>query len=194
LQEKLLAEMGARARFVDVADLSAVAAALREERPAALVCEIVSNPLLKVADLPALAALAHEAGAALVVDATFATPYLCRPLELGADYVVHSATKYLAGHGDVLAGVVACSAARALDLSLRQRLLGANLGPQEPGWPYAGSRPCRCACASSAPTPPRWLPFSPRTPPWRRSTIPACPATRSTSFAGASTAAAATAP
>jgi cystathionine gamma-synthase/methionine-gamma-lyase len=191
LQEKLLAEMGARARFVDVADLSAVAAALREERPAALVCEIVSNPLLKVADLPALAALAHEAGAALVVDATFATPYLCRPLELGADYVVHSATKYLAGHGDVLAGVVACSAARALDLSLRQRLLGANLGPQEAWLALRGLKTLplrmRQQCANAAEV----AAFLAT---WRRSTIPACPATRSTSFAGVSTAAAATAP
>lgn len=131
LQNTLLAELGVRSRFVDVADLPAVATALREERPAALVCEVVSNPLLKVADLGALAAAAHEVGAALIVDATFASPYLCRPLEWGADYVVHSATKYLGGHGDVMAGIVACSAARARDLALRQRLLGANLAPDE---------------------------------------------------------------
>ena len=131
LQETLLAELGVRSRFVDVADLPAVAALLRETRPVALVCEVVSNPLLKVADLGALAETAHQVGAALVVDATFASPYLCRPLEWGADYVVHSATKYLAGHGDVMAGVVACSAERARDLSLRQRLIGANLAPEE---------------------------------------------------------------
>jgi len=66
-----------------------------------------------------------------IVDSTYTTPFLFRPLEHGADYVVHSATKYLAGHGDVMAGVVACSGERGLDLRERQKLLGANLGPQE---------------------------------------------------------------
>jgi cystathionine gamma-synthase/methionine-gamma-lyase len=131
LQNELLAGMGVRTRFVDITDLAAVAHAVQEERPVALICEATSNPLLKVADLPALAAIAHDAGAALIVDTTFATPYLLRPLACGADYAVHSATKYLSGHGDVMAGVVACSAGRAHDLRLRQRLLGANLGPQE---------------------------------------------------------------
>jgi len=131
LQERLFSSLGVRTRFVDITDLDQVAEAVRAERPTALVCEILSNPLLKVADLPALAAIAHSVGAALVVDNTFATPYLLRPLECGADYVVHSATKYLSGHGDVMAGVVACSAARAHDLRERQKLLGANLGPQE---------------------------------------------------------------
>ncbi len=79
--------------------------------PVALLCETISNPLLKLADVPALAELAHAGGAALIVDNTFASPYLCRPLALGADYVVHSATKYLGGHGDVLGGVVVTSRA-----------------------------------------------------------------------------------
>ncbi len=126
-----LASLGIRGRFVDVADLEGVQRALREERPAALVCEAISNPLLKVADLPALADLCGAAGARLIVDATFATPYLVRPLALGASYSVHSATKYLSGHGDVMAGVVACSAEAGRDLRERQKLLGANLGPQE---------------------------------------------------------------
>jgi len=65
------------------------------------------------------------------VDNTFASPYLFRPLDHGADYVIHSATKYLGGHGDLMAGVVACSVARGHDLRERQKLLGANLGPQE---------------------------------------------------------------
>lgn len=131
LLDKALAPLGVRTRFVDVADLDQVRRAVADERPAAVLCEIISNPLLKVADVPALAAIAHAAGAALIVDNTFATPYLFRPLGCGADYVVHSATKYLGGHGDVMAGVVACSAARAHDLRERQKLLGANLGPQE---------------------------------------------------------------
>jgi cystathionine gamma-synthase/methionine-gamma-lyase len=131
LLERTMAELGVRTRFVDIADMKQVANAVDEERPVALVCEIISNPLMKVADVPALVEIAHQAGATLIVDNTFATPYLLRPLEHGADYVVHSVTKYLAGHGDVMAGVVACSAERGLDLRERQKLLGANLGPQQ---------------------------------------------------------------
>ena len=131
LLERTMAELGVRTRFVDIADLEQVAAAVDQERPAVLLCEIISNPLMKVADVPTLAGIAHQAGATLIVDNTFATPYLFCPLEHGADYVVHSATKYLAGHGDVMAGVVACSGERGLDLRERQKLLGANLGPQE---------------------------------------------------------------
>jgi cystathionine beta-lyase/cystathionine gamma-synthase len=131
LLERLMATLEVRTRFVDITDLAEVTEAVRAERPVALLCEIISNPLMKVADVPALAALARDSGAALIVDNTFASPYLYRPLEHGADYVVHSATKYLGGHGDVMAGVVVCSPERALDLRERQKLLGANLGPQE---------------------------------------------------------------
>jgi cystathionine gamma-synthase/methionine-gamma-lyase len=131
LLERLLAGQGVRTRFVDIANLDEVAQAVVHERPVALLCETISNPLMKVADVPALAEVAHEAGAALVVDSTFASPYLFCPLAHGADYAVHSATKYLGGHGDLLAGVVACSSERGLDLRERQKLLGANLGPQE---------------------------------------------------------------
>ena len=131
LLDKAFVAQGVRVRFVDIADLDQVAGAVASEQPAALLCEIVSNPLLKVADVPALAEIAHAAGAALLVDNTFASPYLFRPLAHGAEYVLHSATKYLGGHGDLMAGVVACSAARGRDLRERQKLLGANLGPQE---------------------------------------------------------------
>jgi cystathionine gamma-synthase/methionine-gamma-lyase len=131
LLERTFTKLGVRVRFVDIADLDQVAEAVVEERPVALVCEIISNPLMKVADVPALAEMAHAAGAILIVDSSFASPHLFRPLEHGADYAVHSATKYLGGHGDVLAGVVACSAERGHDLRERQKLLGANLGPQE---------------------------------------------------------------
>ncbi|MGD8597633.1 MAG: PLP-dependent aspartate aminotransferase family protein, partial [Anaerolineae bacterium] len=131
LLDRTLTELGVRVRFVDITDLEEVAAAIAEESPEAIICEIISNPLMKVADVPSLAGLAREAGAKLIVDNTFASPYLFRPLEHGADYSVHSATKYLGGHGDVMAGVVACSRERGLDLRERQKLLGANLGPQE---------------------------------------------------------------
>ena len=131
LLDRGLTGLGVRVRFVDITDLDLVGRAIAEEQPAALLCEIVSNPLMKVADVPALADLAHASGATLIVDSTFASPYLFRPLEHGADYAVHSVTKYLAGHGDVMAGVVACTGERALDLRERQKLLGANLGPQQ---------------------------------------------------------------
>ena len=136
LLSRLLASQGVTPRFVDTADFAAVEAAFAAARAAgapaaALIVETISNPLLKVADLPALAELAHAAGAALIVDNTFASPYLCRPLALGADYVVHSATKYLGGHGDVLGGVTVTSAARRRELNEVNKLVGANLGPQE---------------------------------------------------------------
>ncbi|MBN1135159.1 MAG: PLP-dependent transferase [Anaerolineae bacterium] len=131
LLDKVFAAQGVRVCFVDITNLDQVADAVAGERPAALLCEIVSNPLLKVADVPTLAEIAHAAGAVLLVDNTFASPYLFRPLACGADYVLHSATKYLGGHGDLMAGVVACSTARGHDVRELQKLLGANLGPQE---------------------------------------------------------------
>ena len=131
LLARTLADLGVHTHFVDICDLAAVAQAVEQHQPAALLCEIISNPLMKVADVPALAELAHRASAALIVDNTFASPYVFRPAALGVDYVVHSATKYLAGHGDVLAGVVCCNRARAHDLRERQKLLGDNLGPEQ---------------------------------------------------------------
>jgi cystathionine gamma-synthase/methionine-gamma-lyase len=118
---------------VDVCDLPAVEAAFASAatRPVALIAETVSNPLLKVADLPRLAEIAHVHAAAFIVDNTFATPVLIHPLSLGADYVVHSATKYLGGHGDVLGGAVITSAERRKELNEINKLIGSNLGPQE---------------------------------------------------------------
>jgi cystathionine beta-lyase/cystathionine gamma-synthase len=90
----------------DFTDIAALRAKAFELKPAALVCETLSNPLLKVCDIEECASIAREVGAKLIVDNTFATPYLCRPLDLGADFVVHSATKYLGGHADATGGVV----------------------------------------------------------------------------------------
>jgi len=131
LLNRVLTTQGVAVRFVDGTDTAAVAAAVAETRPAALICETISNPLLKLADVPRLAKIAHAAGAALIVDNTFASPYLCRPLAHGADIVVHSATKYLGGHGDVLGGVVVTSAERRAALNELNKLVGGNLGPQE---------------------------------------------------------------
>ncbi len=128
---RLLAELGAQARLVDVTDLNAVEQALAETRPVALMAETISNPLLKVADVPALAELAHRYGALLLIDNTFASPYLVNPLAHGADYVIHSATKYIGGHGDVMAGVVVTSAENRRKLYELNKLVGGVLGPFE---------------------------------------------------------------
>jgi cystathionine gamma-synthase/methionine-gamma-lyase len=103
-----------------------------EAGPRVLLAETISNPLLKVCDIDACAEIAREAGARLVVDNTFASPYLCRPLEHGADLVVHSATKYLGGHADVMGGlVVSRDAADAAALVGIMKLAGGVLGVWE---------------------------------------------------------------
>ncbi len=130
LLSTLMSQQGVRVAFVDTTDLQQVEQAIAAERPVAVVVETVSNPLLKLADLESLACLAHAVGAALIVDNTFATPYLCPPLALGADYVVHSASKYIGGHGDVLAGVVITTAANRQRLLALEKLLGAVLAPE----------------------------------------------------------------
>lgn len=127
----VLAPLGLRFRYVDVTDQAAVAGALAEAQPKALYLETMSNPLLKVADIPTLATLGRRYGALVLVDNTFASPYLVQPLQYGADMVIHSATKYLGGHGDVTGGVVVTSAERAKTLASLMRLVGGVLGPQE---------------------------------------------------------------
>ena len=131
LLNNLMSTQGVTTHFVDVGDLDQVARTIAETRPVAVIAETISNPLLKVADIPRLAEMAHEVGAALIVDNTFTTPFLYRPLADGADYVVHSATKYLGGHGDVLGGVVVASATRRNGLFELIKLMGGNLGPEE---------------------------------------------------------------
>jgi cystathionine gamma-synthase/methionine-gamma-lyase len=131
LLDQLMRSQGVATCFVDVTDLETVETLCMELEPVALLVETISNPLLKIADLPALAQVAHRHGAALLVDNTFATPCLVQPLTLGADVVIHSATKYLGGHGDVLGGVVVTSQARWADLFEILKVTGANLGPQE---------------------------------------------------------------
>ncbi|HEY3765024.1 MAG TPA: aminotransferase class I/II-fold pyridoxal phosphate-dependent enzyme [Gaiellales bacterium] len=114
-------------RLVDIADMDAVRRAV--EGAALIVVETVSNPHLAVADIPAVVQIAHAAGAKVAVDNTIATPIGCRPLEHGADLVLHSATKYLNGHSDVLAGVAAGPADLIERLAERSLELGATLAP-----------------------------------------------------------------
>jgi methionine-gamma-lyase len=109
---RVLAGLGIATEFVDPTDLIAVDAALGRAGAPVLYVETVSNPTIVVSDIAALAEAAHRHGALLLVDNTFASPYACRPIERGADLVMHSATKYLSGHADVLAGVVVGSRER----------------------------------------------------------------------------------
>jgi cystathionine gamma-synthase len=105
LIDKVLAAWGVAYTVADLSTVEDVRAAVRPETRL-IWCESPSNPLLGIADIAALAGVAHDAGARLVVDNTFATPYLQTPLALGADVVVHSTTKYLGGHSDVVGGAV----------------------------------------------------------------------------------------
>ncbi|UGQ09370.1 cystathionine gamma-synthase [Yinghuangia sp. ASG 101] len=111
-------------------DAEAVRAAVVPGRTKVIWCETPSNPLLGVADIAVLADIAHDAGALLVVDNTFASPYLQQPLSLGADVVVHSTTKYMGGHSDVVGGaLVAADAGLGEKLAYHQNAMGAVAGP-----------------------------------------------------------------
>lgn len=151
---KVLEPTGIETVFVDFCDEQALAAAIAEHRPGALLMETISNPLLRVAPLDHIAVMAKEAGVQLIVDSTFSTPLINRPLELGADFVVHSLTKYLAGHGDVLAGSVVTNAANIESVRALARPLGPVLGPFESylamrgikTFPLRMQRQCANAC------------------------------------------------
>ncbi|HEX7497669.1 MAG TPA: aminotransferase class I/II-fold pyridoxal phosphate-dependent enzyme [Candidatus Limnocylindrales bacterium] len=112
LMTRILAGLGVATEFVDPTDLEAVDAALARTGSPLLYVETISNPTIIVSDIGALAEIAHRHGALLLVDNTFASPFGCRPIERGADLVMHSATKYISGHADVLAGVVVGSRER----------------------------------------------------------------------------------
>jgi cystathionine gamma-synthase/methionine-gamma-lyase len=131
LLNAIYTSFGVETLFVDALDLDQVEHALARGRVRLLLCETISNPLLRVTDIPALAELAHRYGARLAVDNTFATPVLLRPGTLGADDVIHSATKYLGGHGDVTGGVVATTADRRWELNEVNKAIGSILGPFE---------------------------------------------------------------
>src|SRR2546423_4804813 len=96
---------GIKTVTADFSNLEEVRTKAREAKPRVLLAETISNPLLKACDIDACAEIAHEAGARLIIDNTFASPYLCQPLKHGADLVVHSATKVLGGHADAMGGI-----------------------------------------------------------------------------------------
>jgi cystathionine gamma-synthase/methionine-gamma-lyase len=154
LLEDFFAAQGVPVRYTDFCDLEQVSAALAELKPSVVLAEQLTNPLLKVIDVKALATLAHQAGARLVVDNTLATPILERPLELGADLVVHSATKFLGGHADVSAGIVVARPTLLKDLLRRySKLMGSTLGPFEANLVARGMKTLdlrlRAQCASA---------------------------------------------
>lgn len=128
---KVLARLGIESTFVDTTDLEAIRQAIQPNTKAIYV-ETPTNPLLKVTDIRAVADVAHEHDLLFVVDNTFATPYWQNPIPLGADIVLHSATKYLGGHSDLVAGLVVVNNEKlAEDIHFIQNAVGGILGPQD---------------------------------------------------------------
>jgi cystathionine beta-lyase/cystathionine gamma-synthase len=156
---------GVSIRFADVCDLEALRAAVAEAKPGCILIESISNPLLRVGDIAKIAEIANQAGAALVVDNTFATPMIVRPLDLGAHISVHSLTKYLAGHGDVMGGVVITDEPHFATLRSLGRTIGPILGPFEcyltmrgiKTFPLRMERQCANACRVAS-----WLSAHPK--------------------------------
>ena len=131
LFDKIFSQYGLSFSYVDTSNTATVAAALQPSTKAVFV-ETLTNPLLKFADLRSISALCKDNNLLLIADNTFLTPYLLRPLDLGADIAVYSATKYLAGHNDTVAGLVTVKdPQRAETVYFLQNSVGAVLGPQD---------------------------------------------------------------
>jgi cystathionine beta-lyase/cystathionine gamma-synthase len=128
----VMTPLGIEMRYAPATDLGPFEQAVTAAKPRVVFVEVISNPLLRVADLAAIVTIAHRAGASAIVDSTFASPRLLTPLALGGDFVVHSTTKYLNGHGDATGGIVVCASRDSLP-KLRQvsKLVGGILGPFE---------------------------------------------------------------
>jgi cystathionine gamma-synthase len=132
LVSRVFVPWGVSISTVEMSDLDAVRATIRPDATKVLWVETPSNPLMKITDIAALAEVGHEFGALVVVDNTFASPYLQRPLSLGADVVVHSTTKYLGGHSDVLGGAVVLNDGELADaVGFLQFGVGAVSGPMD---------------------------------------------------------------
>ena len=161
----VLEPSGVQVKFTDIYDLDALRSAVAEARPGCILMETISNPLLRVGQIDQVAGIAREAGAALVVDNTFGTPLIVQPLALGAHFAVHSLTKYLSGHGDVLGGVVVTDQQHYESLRRLSRAVGPVLGPFESylamrgikTFPLRMERQCANACRVAS-----WLSEHPR--------------------------------
>ena len=123
-----LSKLGVETQFVDTTDLDAVEQAL-DSQPRLILVESITNPLLRLADIESISQMAHQSGVQVVVDNTLASPLLLRPLELGADVTLHSATKNLGGHSDVTGGVAAARADIAMAMRQSNRVWGSVLDP-----------------------------------------------------------------
>jgi len=162
---KVLEPLGIEVTFVNICDLDKVREKIDASKPGCVLMETISNPLLRVGDLDRIAELARSAGAALVVDNTFATPLLVRPLEHGAHMSVHSVTKFLAGHGDVLGGIIVSDLEHHVITRNLSRTIGPVLGPFESYLTMRGiktfalrmERQCSNACRVAS-----WLSAHPR--------------------------------
>src|SRR5713101_450388 len=132
LLQTIFGSLGIKTVTTDFSDLDGLRAKAAEIKPCVLVAETISNPLLKVCDIGACAEIAHSVGARLIVDNTFASPYLCQPLKHGADIVVHSATKFLSGHADAMGGMaISRDEADSPALIGVMKLVGGVLSPWE---------------------------------------------------------------
>jgi cystathionine gamma-synthase/methionine-gamma-lyase len=129
--DQLFGGFGVEVTYTDCCEIERVRAKVAEQQPGVIFLESISNPLMRVADLAAIAEIARSAGAALVVDNTFATPLMVKPLNCGAHLVVHSLTKYLSGHGDVLGGAIISDSEHNETLHAISRTAGPVLGPFE---------------------------------------------------------------
>lgn len=154
LLTKVLEPLGIEINFVDICNLEEVRQKIAGTKPGCVLMETISNPLLRVGAIDQIAQVTRAAGAALLVDNTFATPLLTRPLELGAHISVHSVTKFLAGHGDVLGGVIIADPEHIEHARSLSRTLGPVLGPFEAyltmrgikTFPLRMERQCSNAC------------------------------------------------
>lgn len=131
LTQEFFESIGVEVVKADMVDAERLETLLAQTRPRALLFEMISNPQLRIVDGARVTELAHRHGAQVIVDNTFTTPLLCRPLTFGADLVVHSATKYLGGHGDAVGGLIVTHDAYRERIHRQQKLLGAVLGPFE---------------------------------------------------------------
>ncbi len=165
LLTEILEPTGVAIHFADPNDPAAFEAAVAEHKPGVVLVESIANPMLRVAPIDTVVETAHRHGALVLVDSTFATPLLVRPLTLGADFVVHSLTKYLGGHGDVLGGVLVTHEEFRPTLQAISRTVGGVLGPFEAylamrgvkTFPLRMARQCANACRVAT-----WLASHPR--------------------------------
>lgn len=129
LLDAVMEPFGCEVHYTDICDLAVLEEKVRDFKPGCVLMETVSNPMLRVGEMDRIARIAKAGGAALIVDNTFATPLLVRPLELGANFSVHSATKYLSGHGDVLGGFIVADADHIATVRALSKISGPVMGP-----------------------------------------------------------------